>query len=264
MLQSLVPLLPLPGSRRFFQPWIFSHIFLPIISLPITFPHSASKFINHTVLQVESSPSVSKLLETFFSTLLPASFAMNAVVAPSSSWLQDRGNHQERTVTMSDTQLKQRSSGKRGKVRFSHQFHMLTRALLPSPFGSRPMSQVRGSSQYRSPSPFPRDKLVDEVDTPEERPELPEGATQYDVQDEPSRPESRGSNPSSMWGPPVAFLNDARQSHSSSRPTSQGVQARREVKVIAPPTSEEQPQSAIIEKMRKSYPSLTSIGRIVP
>ncbi|KAK3401833.1 hypothetical protein B0T20DRAFT_492773, partial [Sordaria brevicollis] len=175
---------------------------------------------------------------------------MAAAIAPSSSWLQDHGSHQERMATTSDTHPKQRSSGKREKVRFSRQLHRLTKVLFPSPFGSRPTSQIRGSSRYQCPSPFLKDGVTEDVNTPEEQSEIPEGATQFDVQSESSRPASRASSPSSsMWGPPVAFLNVSRQSHSSSRPTSQGVQARREVKVTGTPPTSEQPQSAIFEKM---------------
>ncbi|KAJ4419854.1 hypothetical protein N0V85_000832 [Neurospora sp. IMI 360204] len=88
-----------------------------------------------------------------------------------------------------------------------------------------------------------------QVNITERQPEEQEGATWCHVLGEPSRPASRESNASSIWGPSISYLDGARQSRSSSRPTSQGIQARREVKVITPPTSKEQPQTASIEQM---------------
>ncbi|KAK3952012.1 hypothetical protein QBC32DRAFT_370641 [Pseudoneurospora amorphoporcata] len=159
------------------------------------------------------------------------------------SWQLDFSGPQGRAPTVHEIRQQQRSSVKRRKVKFAPQLHTLTKVLLPSPSVSRPTGQVRGSLRCRSPSPFPRGRVAEEVKEIEGQPE-------GDVLDEPSRPASRASNASTnMWGPPISYLDDCRQGRSPSRPVNQGVQARRKVKVITPSTSKAQPQSASIEKM---------------
>ncbi|EGZ68249.1 hypothetical protein NEUTE2DRAFT_75129 [Neurospora tetrasperma FGSC 2509] len=151
---------------------------------------------------------------------------------------------------MFDTHSKQRSWMKRQKVRLTRQLHRLTNVLCPSPSKSRPSSQIRGSRQYRSPSPYPWPRLAaKEVDEIEGQPEEPESATGCDDLDELSLSASHASNASSMWRPPIPYLDKTRQSRSPSLSTSQAVQARHEVKLITPPPTEAQPQSAIIEQV---------------
>lgn len=130
------------------------------------------------------------------------------------------------------------------KVKFAHQLHRLTKLFLPSFSGSRPASQVPGSVRYRSPSPFPKGRLGDDGDD-----EI-EGQPQGHVPNQPSPPTSPQSVTTSMWGPSLLLLPDGVRC--SSCPPSQGVQARREVKVTALPTSEACPQTATVEQMRKS------------
>ncbi|KAK1782418.1 hypothetical protein QBC45DRAFT_439323 [Copromyces sp. CBS 386.78] len=161
------------------------------------------------------------------------------------SWQLDFSGPQGRAPTVHEIRQQQRSSVKRRKVKFAPQLHTLTKILLPSHsgHGSRPTGQVRGSLRYRRPSPFPRGRVAEEVKEIEGQPE-------GDVLDEPSRPASRASNASTnMWGPPISYLDNYRQGRSPSRPVSQGVQARRKVKVITPSTLKAQPQLASIEQM---------------
>ncbi|KAL0469696.1 hypothetical protein QR685DRAFT_572664 [Neurospora intermedia] len=152
---------------------------------------------------------------------------------------------------MSDTHSKQRSWMKRQKVRLTRQLHRITNGLFSSPSESRPSSQIRGSRLYRSPSPYPWPRLAaTEVDEIEGQPEEPESATGCDDLDELSHSASHASNASSMWRPPIPYLDKTPQSRSSSFSTSQAVQARREVKLATPPPTEaQQPQSAIIEQV---------------
>ncbi|KHE86689.1 hypothetical protein GE21DRAFT_1203444 [Neurospora crassa] len=152
---------------------------------------------------------------------------------------------------MFDTHSKQRSWMKRQKVRLTRQLHRITNGLFSSPSESMPSSQIRGSSRYRSPSPFPLQRLTaKEGDEIEGQPEEPEGATGCDDLDELSPSASHASNASSMWRPPIPYLDKTPQSRSPSRSTSQAVQARREVKLITPPPTEaQQPQSATIEQV---------------
>lgn len=173
-------------------------------------------------------------------------------------------NLPKEAVTMSDTHSKQRSWMKRQKVRLTRQLHRITNGLFSSPSESRPSSQIRGSRLYRSPSPYPWPRLAaTEVDEIEGQPEEPESATGCDDLDELSHSASHASNASSMWRPPIPYLDKTPQSRSSSFSTSQAVQARREVKLATPPPTEaQQPQSAIIEQVRKSYSFLAITGRI--
>lgn len=188
---------------------------------------------------------------------------MAAFAIPSLSWMTGCSNLPKEAVTMFDTHSKQRSWMKRQKARLTRQLHRLTNVLCPSPSESRPSSQVRGSRQYRSPSPYPWPRLAaKEVDEIEGQPEEPESATGCDDLDELSLSASHASNASSMWRPPIPYLDKTRQSRSPSLSTSQAVQARREVKLITPPPTKAQPQSAIIEQVRKSYPFLAITGRI--
>lgn len=176
------------------------------------------------------------------------------------SWQLDFSGPREKALTVHEIRQKKRLSVKRKvkrKVKFAHQLHRLIKVFLPSPSRSKPTTQVRGSLQYRSPSPFPRGRIAEEVDEIKEQPE-------GDVLDAPPRPASRTSDAStSMWGIPISYLDGARQSRSPSRPASQDVQARHEVKVTTPPTLEARPQTAAIEQMRKSYPSFAVTGRFV-
>ncbi|CCC09698.1 hypothetical protein SMACR_03258 [Sordaria macrospora] len=162
------------------------------------------------------------------------------------SWQLDFSGPREKALTVHEIRQKKRLSVKRKvkrKVKFAHQLHRLIKVFLPSPSRSKPTTQVRGSLQYRSPSPFPRGRVAEEVDEIKEQPE-------GDVLDAPPRPASRTSDAStSMWGVPISYLDGARQSRSPSRPASQDVQARHEVKVTTPPTLEARPQTAAIEQM---------------
>ncbi|KAK3492645.1 uncharacterized protein B0T23DRAFT_442296 [Neurospora hispaniola] len=151
---------------------------------------------------------------------------------------------------MFDTHSKQRSWMKRQKVRLTRQLHRITNGLFSSPSESRPSSQIRGSPRYRSPSPFPLQRLTaKEVAEIEGQPEEPEDTTGCDDLDELSHSASHASNASSMWRPPILYLDKTRQSRSPSLSTSQAVQARREVKLITPPPTKAQSQSAIIEQV---------------